>query len=259
VSVSLTDESRRLLASHLTWPTALFVLVAGSLALLDADPQIAASWAYHPSTGWLAGRVPSWVSWWLHEGGRGAVALIAGMAGAGWLLGVVSADSSIARWRGALGWAAVSIALSALLIGGLKQITNVDCPADLIGFGGSRPYLGVFRLRPPQMPHAVCFPGAHAGSGFSLFAFYFAFREHSRTLARWLFALAVLAGTGFALIQEARGAHFLSHDVWSAYLAWVVALGVCIARRERLPSAAGNRARVATESAGEALVGDVGA
>ena len=47
--------------------------------------------------------------------------------------------------------------------------------------------------------------------------------RHTR-LARWSLAAALLTGACFGLAQQARGAHFLSHDLWSALLTWLTAL-----------------------------------
>jgi membrane-associated PAP2 superfamily phosphatase len=74
------------------------------------------------------------------------------------------------------------------------------------------------------LPHARCFPSAHASSGYSLLALYFLWLERSRRRAR----LGLLAGIGmgllFGIAQQARGAHFLSHDVWSAMMVWLTCL-----------------------------------
>ena len=39
-------------------------------------------------------------------------------------------------------------------------------------------------------------------------------------------ACGIFAGLVFGLAQQARGAHLLSHDVWSAMLAWLIPLSV---------------------------------
>ena len=56
--------------------------------------------------------------------------------------------------------------------------------------------------------------------------FYFVFRDHSRSLARWMLAAAIAVGLAFSIGQEARGAHFLSHDLTSAAIVWFVQLGL---------------------------------
>jgi membrane-associated PAP2 superfamily phosphatase len=116
--------------------------------------------------------------------------------------------------------------LAMLIVGGLKSITNVDCPWNLSGFGGHNDYFALFADRPDALKRAQCFPGAHASSGFALFAFYFVFRDRSRRLARWALAGAIAVGVAFSIGQEARGAHFLSHDLASAAIVWFVQLGL---------------------------------
>jgi membrane-associated PAP2 superfamily phosphatase len=71
-----------------------------------------------------------------------------------------------------------------------------------------------------------CFPAAHASSGYALIAFYFVFRERSRLLARAGVVATVLAGLVFGLAQQSRGAHFVSHDLWSAFLVWWISLSL---------------------------------
>jgi membrane-associated PAP2 superfamily phosphatase len=116
--------------------------------------------------------------------------------------------------------------LATLIVGGLKAVTNVDCPWDLAGFGGHNDYFALFADRPDALKRAQCFPGAHASSGFALFCFYFVFRDRSRRLARWMLAAAITVGIAFSIGQEARGAHFLSHDLTSAAIVWFVQLGL---------------------------------
>jgi membrane-associated PAP2 superfamily phosphatase len=57
-------------------------------------------------------------------------------------------------------------------------------------------------------------------------AFYFAARECHRGAAWCALVLAILVGPVFRFDQEARGAHFLSHDLWSAPIVWFVELAL---------------------------------
>jgi membrane-associated PAP2 superfamily phosphatase len=69
-----------------------------------------------------------------------------------------------------------------------------------------------------------CFPAGHASTGFAFLGGYFAFRHDVPKTARiWL--IAALA-TGFVLgaCQQLRGAHFMSHTLWTGWLSWMVAL-----------------------------------
>lgn len=43
---------------------------------------------------------------------------------------------------------------------------------------------------------------------------------------RWLgLMIGLVAGLIFGISQQLRGAHFLSHDLWSLTICWLVALG----------------------------------
>ena len=155
-------------------------------------------------------------------GGRWVARLAAGCRAAG----VVRRFSHqrLRPWRRHAGFAFLALALSTAFVGGLKLVTNVDCPWDLSEFGGDRPYVLLFADRPDTLPRAQCFPGAHAASGFALMCGYFLWRDRSRRRARWALAVGILTGLVFSIGQEARGAHFLSHDLTSAALVWFVQL-----------------------------------
>jgi membrane-associated PAP2 superfamily phosphatase len=134
------------------------------------------------------------------------------------------------RWRGPLGTMALSVLLGVGAVGAMKQVTNVDCPWSLTEFGGERPYVSLFADRPDNLQRGRCFPGAHSSSGFALFACYFAALGRGRWRARLALGVALLVGGGFAAGQEARGAHFLSHDLWSAAIMWFSCLAVHVFR-----------------------------
>jgi membrane-associated PAP2 superfamily phosphatase len=54
----------------------------------------------------------------------------------------------------------ISAVLSMGLVGLLKNVTNVDCPWDLIPFGGRFPYVELFADRPDALRAAHCSCGA---------------------------------------------------------------------------------------------------
>jgi membrane-associated PAP2 superfamily phosphatase len=191
------------------------------LAAFDLDRSISHAWFYDVQDQWLGGGSGSW---WardvLHTGGRWFVRVIALAALLTWIVSFRGRRFSKLR-RGAA-FAFLALVLSTALVGSLKSVTNVDCPWDLAGFGGDRPYVELFSDRPDALPHAKCFPGAHSSSGFALIFGYFLLRDSSRRRARWALAGGFLVGVLFALGQEARGAHFLSHDLTSAGIVWFI-------------------------------------
>ncbi|QNM95305.1 phosphatase PAP2 family protein [Chitinimonas koreensis] len=71
-----------------------------------------------------------------------------------------------------------------------------------------------------------CFPAGHATTGFGLFGLvlYWYGRAAWSTRLAWLAAFA--CGLALGIGQQWRGAHFLSHTLWSAWLCWAACLVV---------------------------------
>lgn len=198
----------------------LVVLVGGKF-----DRALANAVFYDPTRGWLgAGSGAWWAHGIIHSGGRWLVRVVVLAALALWAASFVL--PGVEPWRRELTFIVVGMFAVILITGLLKRTTNIDCPWSLEGFGGTRPYITLFGDRPDALPHAACFPGAHSGSGFALLALYFALRERARRWAIAALVATLIVGATFAIGQEARGAHFLSHDVASAVLAWLVLVGL---------------------------------
>jgi membrane-associated PAP2 superfamily phosphatase len=160
----------------------------------------------------------------LHDGGRALAWAVMAL----WLL-ASSIDRSAERAR-RLRWIGVSL-LCLLLVPALKQFAASSCPWELREFGGRVaayvPHwmLGVYDGGPGR-----CFPSGHAVAAFAFFALYFDRRESRPRAARWWLAGVCAAGALFGWAQLARGAHYLSHTLWSAWLCWVV----CVLAQTRL-------------------------
>lgn len=212
--------------THLWWPLLAFTLLFAVLEVFSLDRAIARDWYFNASTGqWLgAGSGEWWARGLLHTGGRWAVRGVAAAAAALWALSFAMPE--LRPWRQSAGFVLLAMVLATLLVGSLKSVTNVDCPWDLTGFGGENPYVALFADRPDSLSRAKCFPGAHASSGFALMCFYFVFLHRSQRVARWMLAAGTTVGIAFSIGQEARGAHFLSHDLTSAAIVWFVQLGL---------------------------------
>jgi membrane-associated PAP2 superfamily phosphatase len=219
-------DNRAFWRAHAWWPLLTFAVAFGVLEIFSLDRVIAREWYFDVGTSqWLGtGSGDWWAHRLLHTGGGWVVRAIAGGALVFWAL-----SFGVARfrpWRRQAGFVLLAMLLATLLVGGLKVVTNVDCPWDLAGFGGHNPYVALFADRPDALPRAQCFPGAHASAGFALMCFYFAFLDRSRKVARWMLAAALAIGIVFSIGQEARGAHFFSHDLTSAAIVWFVQLAL---------------------------------
>jgi membrane-associated PAP2 superfamily phosphatase len=205
-------------------PLVLFVPLFGAIEWTGLDRMLAHALFYDSALDRWIGEGPG--EWWahglIHDGGRWLARTVAGSALALWIASFVSVR--MRRWRRTAGFVFLAMATSILVVGGLKAVTNVDCPWNLVEFGGDRPYVGLFAPRPHDLPHAQCFPGAHSSSGFALVCLYFVFRDRSRPLAIAALMASALLWAVFALGQEARGAHFFSHDLAGVALVWFVQL-----------------------------------
>lgn len=205
-------------------PLLLFALAATVLATTSLEIDVA-RWAFFDSvTHQWRGAGNWWVNELVHVGGRWLVRLIVAAALLVWISTFIGQQRTM--WRKPAAYLAISVILTVGIVGLLKITTNVDCPWDLAPFGGPFPYVHLFADRPDSLPPAKCFPAAHASSGYALMALYFVFLERSRRLALAGLACGILMGLIFGLAQQSRGAHLLSHDVWSAAFAWLIPLSL---------------------------------
>ncbi len=209
---------------HLRAPLAVFALIAPLLASTTFDLNIAHALFFDENSGQWIGAASWWTNELIHRDGTWLMRSVAALALALWSATWVRPQWQPLR-RPAL-YFFVSVVLSVGVVGLLKTLTNVDCPRDLSEFGGAFPFIHLFEHRPESLRHARCFPAAHASSGYALLALYFLLRERSRRAARFGLALGLMMGLVFGIAQQARGAHFISHDVWSAMIVWTVSLSL---------------------------------
>jgi membrane-associated PAP2 superfamily phosphatase len=152
----------------------------------------------------------------LHEGGRCA-ALILAIA---LCVAVRCPFGTLARIGGRERLQlAVSTLLGALVVSLLKRASHTSCPWDLADFGGFAHYASHWSFA-SDGGQGSCFPAGHATCGFAFIGGYFAFREsHPQWARRWLLG-SLVAGIVLGLAQQWRGAHFMSHTLWSAVACW---------------------------------------
>jgi membrane-associated PAP2 superfamily phosphatase len=179
-----------------------------------------ADWLYQMQGGqWLL--KDHWLTAVLvHKGGKYLSAiLLTGVV----LMGLLSLRMPRwAEWRRPLWYIVISFAVGTVLVSWGKSVTHVSCPWDFDRYGGQMEYLSWFKqLWVRNGSH--CFPAGHASTGYGWLALYFV-GLHYQSRWRW-------AGLGFAvgfglvcgIAQQLRGAHFLSHDLWSFGVCWIVA------------------------------------
>ncbi len=153
------------------------------------------------------------------HGGLKFVVVAVGVA----LLGGFLLTYIVPQWRihrRRLLWLLAAMAGGSLSVSFLKHGSALHCPWDLVDYGGYAPFAHLFEALPANIAPGKCFPGGHASGGFALMAFYFGLRDgHARHARRGLM-LALLLGMTMGWAQMMRGAHFLSHNIWSAWVVW---------------------------------------
>lgn len=123
---------------------------------------------------------------------------------------------------------------SVLIVSTIKHFSGVDCPWDVSRYGGTHATAIFHGIWPVGDGDGGCFPAGHASAGYSWLAVYF-FCTAYFPAWRWrALAFGLGAGLVLGLAQELRGAHFLSHDLWTLGICWFTA--VILARVFRLPS-----------------------
>ena len=117
-----------------------------------------------------------------------------------------------------------SVLLSVAVVSLLKSVNPAACPWSLTAYGGVvEPVSHWLWWAVPAGGRGGCFPAGHASAGFAFVGGYFVFRPVAPLLARrWLLA-ALAAGLLLGLSQQWRGAHFMSHTLWSGWLCWCLA------------------------------------
>lgn len=114
--------------------------------------------------------------------------------------------------------------VSTAVVAILKHLNQHGCPWDVTLYGGDLPLFDLFAPPPLGMEAGRCFPAGHPSGGFALIAFYFAFMHYKPRFAAYMLGLGLVMGLVMGAAQIMRGAHFLSHVLWSGWLVWMALL-----------------------------------
>ena len=214
--------SLKRLDNPLTYTIAALCCIAlESLASFDRAAQS----LFFSGNRWLLSDA-SHASWklWLYTGPKFAIGIMGVIA-----LGVflharfsIKAGPAELRWERPCLVLFLSIALVPLLVGGLKAVTGVYSPVDLVPYGGKHPHIGLLEhLWVYGVPDGGrSFPAGHASGGFALMAL--RYLPLSPRRQRLLLLFGFLCGWLMGLYQMARGEHFLSHTLTTMFLALAI-------------------------------------
>ena len=205
--------SRSLLSRPLAWTlAALLLLLAWDATGLD----LALAGLAGTPTGFPL-RSNRFLVHGLHEGARALswLLLIALAAGIRWPWGFLRRLP--VRERAQL---ALTVLAGVAVVALVKQASTTSCPWDLKAFGGVAQHVSHWAWGVRDGGPGGCFPAGHASAGFGFVGGWFVLRRRSAAMARaWLLA-ALAAGLLLGLGQQLRGAHYMSHTLWTAWLCW---------------------------------------
>jgi membrane-associated PAP2 superfamily phosphatase len=124
------------------------------------------------------------------------------------------------RWR----VVALSFLLVPAVIGLLHRASAMHCPWDVTDFGGRVAYFDLLGALPRDVAPGHCFPAAFVASGSWLLALALLWLPGHRLRSAGIGVAALALGFGLGWVQQMRGAHFLSHTLWSLWWSWLVVL-----------------------------------
>lgn len=129
------------------------------------------------------------------------------------------------RWQGNVFLVGVAV-LSALVVSIIKAKSNHSCPWDLTEFGGAAPYFRLFDPLPltTSLNPGRCFPSGHASTAFMWIVLLYSTLPWVVRLRPWLVGLLLVGALLAGGVQVAKGAHFLSHVLATAWVCWGVTL-----------------------------------
>lgn len=129
-----------------------------------------------------------------------------------------------ATYRNGIRVLAISAVLVPLAISLLKRSSASHCPWDLQRYGGSEPYYRLLEWIPAGVVPGHCLPGGHASSALWLIAIAAFWWPHNRLKALFAGGGMLILGGVVGWLQQLRGAHFLTHTLWSAWIACALVL-----------------------------------
>ncbi len=110
-------------------------------------------------------------------------------------------------------------AITTTVIGIIKHYSNHSCPWSILDLHTQIQFI-------PQLGNGGCFPGGHSGLGYAWCAGFFAFYKIDKRRAYFYLFAGIILGTGMGLTQMMRGAHFLSHNLWTFWMTWAIGLSL---------------------------------
>jgi membrane-associated PAP2 superfamily phosphatase len=234
-------EGQLFLTQQVRWLAAAAFALLSIFNLTDLDREITQRFfdAAH-------GNFPLANDWWLkavlHDAAR-----VASAAGALAVLAITLVAWLVPRLLGAhsrrheLAFVSAAILLGAAVVATFKHYSAHACPWNIIDFGGLAPYRPLVSRYEGLLPIDGCFPAGHPLVGYAWLCVGFALHPGAPRAARTWTLAALLAGTVAGAVQVMRGAHFVSHVLWTAWAVWAIDLALLALYRLRGSATSGSR------------------
>lgn len=211
---------RRDVQSFLLMPTLWFLFITTALSITHGDLWLGDLLFRLEGNAWAL--EDSWVTNQLvHDQGRNLVGLV--------LVALLAAIAlsylrpTLSPYRKGLYHVLCSALITVAIVNVMKETTGVDCPWDLSRYGGEQAYVSLFGQIPEGQEAGRCFPAGHASGAFCWFGLFFLARLYRPQWRFPILAGVIVVGLVFGIAQQLRGAHFISHDVWTVYISWMSA------------------------------------
>lgn len=189
----------------------IFFPIAGSIDLALIHPWIDSHGEFYLKNNWYLDQLA-------HQDLKHAIIGVYSLVFILWLVSFRS--SRLKPECYALGYLFFVSMLCTITIGILKAHSTHSCPWDMTSPSSSGFIWNFF------VQNGHCFPGGHASCGFALMTGYFAYRQRRPQLAYVYLCSGFILGFTMGWTQMMRGAHFLSHNLWTLYIIWLINLVV---------------------------------
>lgn len=119
----------------------------------------------------------------------------------------------------------ITVLVVVSLIPVLKKMNTTSCPWDLAQFGGARQAQWVSHWNWGVFDSGArrCFPAGHSSTALGFLAVPVFVLAVSKPSAYRLLACVAIAGLWMGFTQVYRGAHYVSHTLWTAWISLSVA------------------------------------
>lgn len=128
---------------------------------------------------------------------------------------------------------ALSSILVPVVISSLKQVSSSHCPWDLARYGGDQLYVRIFETLPIGAVPGHCLPAGHASSALWLLSLAVYGLPAQPRVALTAGSVGITFGALLGFMQQLRGAHFLTHTLWSIWIGCTTVVFAIVALQGR--------------------------